>query len=219
MTSEALDAARDDDGRARRPERLARDEVVARDLVAELLAHVERTRRRQVGDVEHVRVPEDHDLDGGEVRDLDLVGVHVGTALHHRVRVAPAARRSIGGSMPSHAATPAARPARRTGWRRRERRCAAAAPTAPRTGSQPANGLRRGGGAAANGFAPRERIRAAAQPRRRRGRRSAATGRGGPPRRRVTDGGGSAVAGSRVLEHESASSRSESDRPGESCTC
>ena len=38
-------------------------------------------------DVQHVRVPEDHHLDRGEVRDLDLVRVHVGSVLHERVAV------------------------------------------------------------------------------------------------------------------------------------
>ena len=60
------DAARDDDRRARGAERLARDEVVAGEVFSLLFADVERARRREVRDVEHVRVPEDHHLDGGE---------------------------------------------------------------------------------------------------------------------------------------------------------
>jgi hypothetical protein len=78
---------RDDDWRPRGTERLAREEEVARRLVTVLLTHVVGARRRQVVGAQDVRVPQDHHLDGSEVRHLDLVRVHVRTRLHHRVGI------------------------------------------------------------------------------------------------------------------------------------
>ncbi len=70
-----------------RAQLLGRDEEVAGEVLSLLLADVEVPGRREVRDVQHVRAPEDHHLDGLHVRQLHLVGAHVRPALHQRVGV------------------------------------------------------------------------------------------------------------------------------------
>jgi hypothetical protein len=77
---------------ARGAESLARDEEVASEILALLFTDVEIPGRREVRNVQHVRAPEHHHFNGRQMRNLDLVGAHVRTALHHRVGVGSGGR-------------------------------------------------------------------------------------------------------------------------------